>query len=203
MSENTQVQQDATAADQSINAEQVNETETKDYTAEQLAQRLKVVNQEARDNRKRLQEEKRKREELEKQSLAEKGQYKELADVWQRKAKEAEDLASKLKEAFAVKSVSDSVISEARSLGCVDPEALINLVNLNELPLDENFNVDRSHVKVVLEDMKKQKPYFFKQAALKVPDATPAKSEAPTQDLSKMSVFERAALLSQLKKQGK
>ena len=202
MSENTNVQQDTAALDQPIEA-QVNETETKDYTAEQLAQRLKVVNQEARDSRKRLQEEKRRREELEKQSLAEKGQYKELADVWQRKYEDSEKITVKLKEAFAMKSVSDSVISEAKSLGCVDPEALINLVNLNELPLDENFNVDRSHVKAILEDMKKQKPYFFKQAAIRVPDATPAKAESPTQDLSKMSVFERAALLSQLKKQGK
>lgn len=206
MSENTQVQQDGESQGQVAQGEnQENQTteSTTQWSAEQLANRLKVVNAEARENRKRFQEEKRKREEAEKRALAENGQYKELAEVWQRKAEEAEQLAVKMKDAFAFKSVADTVTLEAQKLGCVDPEALVNLINLKELPLDDSFNVDRNHVKAVLEDMRKQKPYFFQRQAPKVADAIPAKPQTPELDLSKLSLHEKAALLSQLKKQGK
>ncbi len=202
MSENTQVQSDQ-ENQQSQTAETQETTDNTTWTAEQLAQRLKVVNEEARANRKKYQEEKKKREELEKRAMAENGQFKELAEVWQRKASDAERIAEQIKEAFAFKSVADSVTLEAQRMGCVDPEALVTLINLKELPLDETFNVDKNHVKAVLEDVRKTKPYFFKAAAPKIADATPAKTETPKMDLSKMSLQEKAALLSQLKKQGK
>ena len=201
MSENTQVDQSVESPKAQASEEQ--QENVSNWTAQQLAERLKVVNAEARENRKRAQDEKRKREELEKKIMAESGQFKELAEVWQRKATEAETQSLKIKEAFAVKAISDSVAMEAQRLGCVDPEALIGLIKLNELPLDENFNVDKTHVKAVIEDMRKQKPYFFKQAAPKVLDAPPAKSEEPKNDLSKLSLHEKAQLLSMLKKQGK
>lgn len=203
MSENTQVQSEQ-ENQQSQSAEQTQETETNTtWTAEQLAQRLKAVNEEAKTNRKKYQEEKKRREELEKRAMAENGQFKELAEVWQRKAADAEKMAEQIKEAFAFKSVADSVTLEAQRMGCVDPEALVSLINLKELPLDETFSVDKAHVKAVLEDVRKTKPYFFKSAAPKIADATPAKTETPKLDLSKMSLQEKAALLSQLKKQGK
>lgn len=175
MSENTQV-------DQSVEKPQDQTIESKpeehnNWTVQQLTERLKVVNASDKDNRKKLVEEKKKREELEKKVLAESGQYKELAEVWQRKAEQAEQTSLRLKEAFAIKSISDSVSIEAQKLGCVDPEALINLINLNDLPLDDSFNVDKSHVKVVLEDMRKQKPYFFKAQSPKFIDANPGKVE--------------------------
>lgn len=204
MSENTQDQSVTESADSvQQNADQQEQSEGKNWTAQQLADRLKVVNEEARQNRKRYQEEKRKREELEKSAMAEKGQFKELAEVWQRKAQDAESTAQKIKEAFAFKAISDSVAMEAQKIGCVDPEALVNFINLKELPLDENFNVDKTHVKAVLEDVRKSKPYFFQKPAPRVIDSTPAKPEQPKMDLSKMTLHEKAALLSQLKKQGK
>jgi hypothetical protein len=200
MSENTQDQSVTETPAQPSEEQQEKQPE---WTAEQLAQRLSKANSEAKDFRKKLQEEKRKNDDLQKKSLAEQGQFKELAEVWQRKATEAESYANKVKEAFAMKSITDTVAFEAQKLGCVDPEALSNLINLSELPLDDNFNVDKTHVKAVLEDMKKKKPYFFKQIAPKITDAIPARVEEPRLDLNKMSIAERAALLSQLKKQGK
>lgn len=179
------------------------EASGKEWTAEQLAARLRTVNEEAKNNRKRYQEEKRKREELEKRTMAENGQYKELAEVWQRKAEDAEKTALQIKEAFAFKSVADTVMLEAHKMGCVDPEVLINLINLKELPLDENFNVDRTHVSATLEDLRKKKAYLFQKPKPKVMDAPPAKVEAPKMDLSKMSLQEKAALLTELKRQGK
>lgn len=202
MSENTtQVQPDSEIQAQSSAEQQENNTST--YTAEQLQKRLAEVNAEARDNRKRAVEEKRKREELEKSMLAEKGQYKELAEVWQRKAAEAESTATKIKQAFVMKTVADSVMLEAQKLGCVDPEVVVSLVNLTDLPIDDNFNVDKNHVKAMLEDVRKQKAYLFKQQAPKIMDATPAKPETPRpaksyKEMSKQEI--EAALLQQFGK---
>lgn len=204
MSDNT-VQSDADKVVVQSNDDNKQDTDsTNGWTAAQLADRLKIVNQEAKENRKRAQDEKKRREEQEKTALAEKGQFKELAEVWQRKATEAESKSQKLTEAFALKSVSDTVVMEAQRLGCVDPEALASLINLKDLPLDDGFNVDRAHVRAVLEDVRKAKPYFFQKPAPKVLDTTPAKSDAPPAfDLNKLSLQERAQMLTQLKNQGK
>ena len=67
-------------------------------------------------------------------------------------------------------------------MGCVDPEVLVNLVNLRDLPLDDSFNVDKTHVVATLEDLRKKKSYRFQKPAPKIVDASPAKSEAPKMD---------------------
>lgn len=177
MSDNTQVQSDKEQAAQS--SEQVVQEQNQEWSAEQLTQRLGKANAEAKEYRKKLQEQKRLNEETQRRALEEQGQYKELMEVYKRDAEESKSYAGKLKDAFAMKIINDSVAMEAQKLGCVDPEALSSLVNLQELPIDENFNVDRNHVRTLLEDMKKQKPYFFKVSTPKIPDAIPAKPEAP------------------------
>ena len=178
MSENTQVQSDKESVVQSNEANQEQNTE-KQWTYEQLAQRLSKANAEAKEERQKRQELKREAEENSRKALAENGQYKELVALYQKEAEDAKSHASKLKDAFAMKIVSDSVAMEAQKLGCVDAEALSSLINLGDLPIDDNFNVDRVHVRTMLEDVKKKKPYFFKSEGPKVIDGIPAKVDAP------------------------
>lgn len=199
MSEEAKVQSNEAQAVQSDSDEPV----VANKTAEELAKRLKEVSLEAKQHRQKNAELKRQLEEKEKAKLQEQGQFKELADIWQRKAEEKETLANKLKDAFAFKTVADSVALEASKMGCVDPEALINLLPMNQVPIDENFSVDKESVKAMVEDFKKTKPYFFKSQAPKIIDSHPTKAEEPRLDLGKMTLAERAALLSQLNKQGK
>lgn len=149
-------------------------------SAEELAKRLKEVSLEAKTHRQKYAEEKRRREELEKSKLADQGQYKELADIWQRKATEAEQLSKKLKDAFAIKTVSDAVTVEATKLGCVDPDVLVNLLPVEQIPIDESFNVDRASVKAMLEDTRTKKPYLFQKQAPRVADANPSKPDTRT-----------------------
>lgn len=149
-------------------------------SAEELAKRLKEVSLEAKTNRQKYAEEKRKREELEKIKLADNGQYKELADVWQRKATEAELLAKRLRDAFAIKTVSDAVTVEATRMGCVDPDVLVNLLPVEQIPIDEGFSVDRASVKAMLEDTRTKKPYLFQKQAPRIADANPSKPDTKT-----------------------
>lgn len=178
MSENTQAQSSEESVVQPNVASQ-EETTEKEWTYEQLAQRLSKANAEAKAERQKTQALKKQMEEVSRTKLAEQGQYKELMGLYQKEAEDAKSHAAKLKDAFAMKIVTDSVAMEAQKLGCVDAEALSSLINLSELPIDDNFNVDRNHVRTMLEDVKKKKPYFFKSEAPRVIDAIPAKVDAP------------------------
>lgn len=203
METNEQAQSEQAAQSQA-GAEQAenNEEIIVNRSAEELAKRLKEVSAEAKQYRQRLAQEKKEKEEIQKKTLAEQGQFKELADIYKAKAETAETQAQKLKEAFAVKTVADAVALEAAKFGCVDTDALIQLLPLDQIPIKDDFSVDRSHVKTILEEFKKNKTYLFQKQAPKVIDATPAKPDT-SPDFSKMSLHEKAALLSQLKKQGK
>jgi hypothetical protein len=202
MAEVEQVQSDAEQVDQSTTEQP--EQITVNRTAEELARRLKEVSLEAKQNRQKNAELKKQLEEREKSKLADQGQFKELADIWQRKATDSEAKATKLQQAFAVKTIADTLSLEAQKMGCIDTEALVNLIQLDQVPIDDTFNVDKNSVRAMLEDFKKTKPYFFQKQAPKIADAMPAKQQASaSNDLGKMTLAERAALLSQLKKQGK
>lgn len=170
----------------------------------ELIKSLREVRESEKQTRLKNLELKRQLEEKEKAKLQDQGQFKELAEIWQRKATESEAQANKLKQAFAIKTVADTLSLEAQKMGCIDTDALVNLIQLDQVPIDETFNVDRENVKAMLEDFRKTKPYFFQKQAPKIADATPAQPQAPVgKDLSKMTLAERAALLSQLKNQGK
>lgn len=203
MLETDQVQSDATEiVDQS--ATEQPEQVTVNRTAEELAKRLKEVSLEAKQNRQKAADLKRQLEEKDKSKLVEQGQFKELADVYQRQATDYKAQAEKLKQAFAVKTIADTLSLEAQRMGCIDTDALVNLIQLDQVPIDETFNVDKNSVRAMLEDFKKTKPYFFQKQAPKIADAPPVtQTVSVSNDLSKMTLAERAALLSRLNKQGK
>jgi len=201
MSDNNQVQSDESLDQSTIEQD---EPITVNRTAEELAKRLKEVSQEAKLSRQKNAELKRQLEEKEKTKLQEQGQFKELADIWQRKATDSEAQAIKLKQAFAVKTIADRLSLEAQKMGCIDTDALVNLVNLGQVPIDETFNVDGESVKALLEDFRKTKPYFFQRQAPKIADAAPGKAPAvkeKTLDTMTAADIEKI-LLDNFKKKG-
>mgnify|MGYP003490935441 CR=1 FL=1 len=201
MSETVQVQSDAENVEQSATTDQ-NEPITVNRTAEELARRLKEVSLEAKQNRQKNAELKKQLEDREKSKLVDQGQFKELAEIWQRKATESETQANKLKQAFAVKTIADTLSLEAQRMGCIDTDALVNLIQLDQVPIDDTFNVDKDSVKAMLEDFKKTKPYFFQKQSPRIADATPRKVGLATEkSLDNMDAKEiEKLLLSKFKK---
>ena len=201
MPETVQVQSDAEDVEQSATTDQ-NEPITVNRTAEELARRLKEVSLEAKQNRQKNAELKRQLEEKEKSKLVDQGQFKELAEIWQRKATESETQANKLKQAFAVKTIADTLSLEAQRMGCIDTDALVNLIQLDQVPIDDTFNVDKDSVKAMLEDFRKTKPYFFQKQAPRIADATPGKAQVTVEkSLDNMDAKEiEKLLLSKFKK---
>ena len=194
MSENTEVQSNESAQSSEQNTE---ETIVVTKSAEELAKRLKEVSLEAKQNRQKNAELKKQFEEEKKKQLAEQGQYKELAEVYQRKATELESQTQKFKEMFALKLVSDAVEVEATRLGARNVEDVLRLIPMDQIPIDDQFNVDRNSVKVMMEDFKKNRDYLFAgRPGPKVADASPAKVETKKQkSIDEMSAEEIQSIL--------
>lgn len=172
-------------------------------SAAELAQRLKEVSAEAKQYRQKLAQEKKASEEAKQKSLIEQGQYKELADIYKVKSEAAEAQAMRLREAFAMKTVADAVALEAAKLGCVDTDALIQLMPLDQIPIKDNFEVDRTHVKTIMEEFKKGKSYLFQKQSPRIPDGTPGKQPAYAgKSLDQMTSQEIEALLKEKYKKG-
>lgn len=172
-------------------------------SAEELAKRLKEVSAEAKGYRQKLAEEKRAREEAQRKGLEDQGQFKELANVYKGQAEAAEAKATKLREAFATKIVADAVAMEAVKLGCVDADALLQLIALDQIPIGEGFAVDKNHVRTMVEEFKKGKPYLFQKQAPKIPDGLPGKTPVVTgKPLDKMTAAEIEQLILDQHKKG-
>jgi hypothetical protein len=167
-------------------------------SAEELAKRLKEVSLEAKMNRQKNAELKKQLEDAQRTKLQDQGQHKELADIWQRKAQDSEAQTAKLKQAFALKTIADSVSLEAQKLGCIDTDALVNLLPIEQVPIDDTFNVDQVSVKAMLEDFRKSKPYFFQKQAPRIADAAPGKQQLNVgKSLEKMNSQEIEQLLKE------
>ena len=201
--EQTNSTQTGDESTQSTQTTETNEEIVVTKSAEELARRLKEVSQEAKQYRQRLAEEKRQREDLQRKSLEDQGQFKELADIYKAKAEAAEAQSKKLREAFATKIVADSVALEATKLGCIDSDAVLQLAPLDQIPIGEGFEVDRNHVKTIMEQFKTQKPYLFQKTAPKIPDGTPGKTPVVTgKPIEKMTQQELEARIIELHKKG-
>lgn len=194
MSENTEVQSNESAQSSEQNTE---ETIVVTKSAEELAKRLKEVSLEAKLSRQKNAELKKQFEEEKKKQLAEQGQYKELAEIYKRKAEDLEGQTQKFKQAFGLKILSDAVEIEATKLGARNVDDVLRLIPIDQIPIDEQFNVDRNSVKVMLEDFKKNRDYLFAgRPGPKVADAAPGKIEAKKQKtIDEMSAEEIQAIL--------
>lgn len=176
---------------------------TVDRSAEEYAKRLKETSAEAKRHRQENAALKARLEELEQKSLTEQGNWKEVAEKAQAKAKESEEKLKKANQTFAFKSVSSQVATEALKLGCIDTDALVKLADLSELEVKEDFSVEPESIKTLLAEMQKAKPFLFEKAAPKIADAIPNGKGTPPKKLENMTLQEKEALLKQLQASGK
>lgn len=172
-------------------------------SAEELAKRLKEVSAEAKGYRQKNAELKKLLEEKDRGKLEEQGKFRELSEVYKGRAEAAESKATKLQDAFATKIVADAVAIEAAKLGCVDPDAVLQLMPLDQIPIGDGFAVDRTHVKAMVEEFKKGKPYLFQKQAPKVLDGTPGRNPVVVgKPVEKMTAQELEAHIIELHKKG-
>ncbi len=157
----------------------------------------KVTN-EAKGYRQRLAKANKELEGLKQGKLQEQGKFKELADQWKDKYETTQKELDDTKQAFVYTTVKSQVARMANKMGCQDSDTLTDLIAVDEIPVDDKFNVDKDSVKLMLENLRKTKPYFFGKVAPLIKDALPGKVEKKTRNLSDVPIMERAAMLSKL-----
>lgn len=136
-------------------------------------------------------------QELEQAKMQAEGKKDELIAQLQTQLKQ-KDVEVKTKTAkFAFKSVKEQTSRKAAEMGCIDPDLLLKAMDLDALKVDvvdeDTFSVDLETLTGQLEQVRKTKPYLFKQAGPQIKDGVPSKGEfnkASVADFTKMSTAE-------------
>jgi hypothetical protein len=166
-------------------------------TPEELARRLKQTADEAKKFRQMNSELKARIDASENEKLAQEGKWKEMAAKEKERADKAEKEAREKHARFALRTVETQVKAEAAKLGCVDSDALLKLMDLNELEVDDEYQVDQSAMKSVIEKLKKEKSYLFPKEAAHPRDLPPASGREGFKEkaVKDMSIAEMQAFL--------
>ena len=102
--------------------------------------------------------------------------------------------------ATSIKSkVEDQVAMRAKDLGCVDTELLLKAVDLSSVEVDSrSFKITEPEaVQAMIEHVRKNKPYLFKQAGPEVRDGLPLNRTAPQKSFNDMTREELAEFAKQ------
>lgn len=109
---------------------------------------------------------------LREKSLGDEGKKDELIDSLRGRLSETEGKLKNAVGTFGYKTVSSEFKTEALKMGCVETDLAMMSIQeeLKTLDIDDDFNVDRSQVKSILENLKKSKPILFQKSVPNIPD---------------------------------
>jgi hypothetical protein len=131
-----------------------------DLTDEQLSAafqhpRVRKALKEASEAKQEAERLRKQQEEAEAQELEEKEKYKELADKFKTKAESLESQVSSVRK-------ENAVTGYASQQGVVDTEAVVKLLDLDSIELDENGGVVQESLKSAVDTLLENKPYLVK-----------------------------------------
>ncbi len=161
-----------------------------------------VTEAKAAKERARLAEEKVNR--LEQEKLAASGDKDGTIAALKATLAEKEKSHKSLQQAVVKKALNAQVTAAAAKAGCVDPSAVMKLIDLSDLgDVDgDTLEADQDAVDSVVSALKKEKPYLFSKAGPKINGKNPTgkvdDEPQEKEDLSKLSVDEIKARLKKL-----
>lgn len=140
--------------------------------------------------------------EFEQRALAAEGDKDKLIETLK---KQNEELSTKNKAvvgSFAYKALTSQIVAEATKAGCIDTDALVQLMDVKGFEVDpETFNTDSDALKAALEEQKKARPYLFSKAGPKINNSLPtAGGVEKKKSIGEMTPEEQAALIKQIDK---
>lgn len=147
-----------------------------------------------------LDELRRKASELENEKLESQGKQSELIDSLKKQVAERDQKLNQKTAQYAQNVIFSAIKAEAVRQGCIDPEALIKLADMNSLEVDtETFTVSQEDLNRLITNMATEKAYLFKKQVPGIKDATPGVSKDDLNgkvDLSKLTLAQRAEMLA-------
>lgn len=181
-----------------------------DRTPEEYAKRLVEASEEAKKYRQKMVERgkeldslKKKLEEIESSKMQEQGKFKELAESYKKEADEWKKRHESAHQTYAYKVITSQIKAEAAKIGCVDPDALIQLTNVSDLEVDDDFNIKQESLKALMDQEFKKRSYLFKKDAPQIKDGTPAGENTKSHSdlyLSELSKVKTQKELDELRK---
>lgn len=169
---------EAGSAAQSDNKAQVNTSE-EDRASEKVKNPEGVLKENRRllSDLKKLKEEREqlssRLEEIEQNQLAAAGKKDELISALKTQVKERDEKLKKTTQGYAMRAVNQQVAEAAREMGCDKPELIMKLADLSEVPVSDDFTVDRESLRAALERVKADVPALFKKTVSAPRDGTP------------------------------
>ena len=117
---------------------------------------------------------KSKLEAIEQQALQDQGKYKELNETLKKQVAEKDTRIKTMFQEFGTKTLKTRFEAEAKNLGCVDPDALYKLVDLEQVEINDDFSFNPDQLKNVLSESQKSRAYLFKKDVVNAKDASPS-----------------------------
>lgn len=141
------------------------------------------------------------REAEEQARLAEQGKWKEKAELLEKALREKEQKFESAVNSFAKKIFTESAKQVALQVG-VRKEAIddvLKVADFSDVEIGEDFTVNQDQLRMRLEELAKQKPWFFEKPKAQVNPVLPS-TQAPlvTKKLEDLSWEELRALAKQL-----
>lgn len=127
---------------------------------------------------------------LEVEKMSAEGNKDELIQKLQDQVRGLQDSLKQKDQAYAFTTLGSQVKTEAAKMGCQDPDSLVKLMDLSGIPVDpDSYTGDVDNIRMMLEDQKKARPFFFGKPAPQVHDVSQQNSvmQKPGVDFSSMS----------------
>lgn len=196
---------DAASGDVIENAENVEtkeqvETEENKQFKRLLAQK-KAKDAQLRDIQEQLENERKAKSELENQRLVSEGKKDELIEKLKQEVElKKGEFDNKMKR-YAYNAISTQIKQAAEKEGCLASDKLVNLLDLQDAEVDENFNLSSDYIVNKVTSAKNEMPFFFKKDVPSVKDAVPASGVTANRkkSLNNMSMDELLSLKEQFK----
>lgn len=128
-------------------------------------------------------------EQMEIEKATAEGNKDELLVKFQEQNRQLQDRLKQKDQAYAFANLSSQVKTEAAKMGCQDPDSLVKLMDLANIPVDpESYRADTDNIRMMLEDEKKSRPFFFGKQAPAIQDVSQSNTihQKPVKDLSNL-----------------
>lgn len=160
---------------------------------------------EVKSLKQQLADERASSESLRMQKLEAEGNKDKMIEHLTAKVTALESSLQSKEQAFAFTTLGSQVKTEAAKMGCTNPDDLVKLMDTSGIPVDPVTYVgDNDSIRIMLEEQKKQRPFFFGKPAPVVNDVTPQNTvlNKPQKAYSDMTRDELNAEIQRMAKEG-
>ena len=169
------------------------------FSPEELTRKLQSTSSEAKKYRQELADAKAQLEAARQAELQRQGKFEEIAKGAAERAAQAEKQRQEDRARFAIKVLKTEAKTEAARLGCVDEDALLHLIDVTQVGIDDDYNVDRQSLRMLIENEAKNRAYLFQRAAPQVKYMAQGSGTVKQKSLTEMTASERIAYVKSLR----